>query len=84
MSRRGHKTGTICTYFKTWLLKTDGKGCVEISDPIPFDSQGTDTKASMTEVRQCKHWQLIEHEACFNPDHSEAPHAGKQRRVNIE
>lgn len=51
MSRRGHKTGIISSYHYTWLLKTDGEGCVWISDPVRYDSEGTDTRASVTEVR---------------------------------
>ena len=51
MSRRGHKTGTISNYVHTWLLKTDGKGRVWLSDPIPYDAIGTDSSTSVTEVR---------------------------------
>lgn len=51
MSRGGHKTGTITTYNHTWLLKTDGRGCIWISDPIPYHTEGSDSRASVTEVR---------------------------------
>ena len=50
MSRRGHKAGIISSYHTTWLLKTDGKGCVWISDPIAYDCAGTQDRASVTEV----------------------------------
>ncbi len=52
MSRRGHKTGTITSYKHTWLLKTDGEGCVWISDAIPCHTKGSDSRASVTEVRR--------------------------------
>lgn len=52
MSRRGHKTGNITTYKHTWLLKTDGRGCVWMSDPIPCHTEGSDSRASVTEVRR--------------------------------
>ena len=52
MSRRGHGTGTICTYSHTWLLKTDKKGLVQITPAIRHDQKGTSTKVSVTEVRQ--------------------------------
>ena len=54
MSRRGHKTGTITTYNHTWLPKTDGWGCVWISDAIPYHTEGSDSRASVTEVRHCQ------------------------------
>ena len=52
MARRGHKTGIISTYHDTWLLRTDGQGCVWISEAIPRDRQGNDRLASVTEVWQ--------------------------------
>lgn len=52
MSRRGHETGIISTYFHTWLLKTDKKGCVLITPAVRHDQVGTSTKVSATEVRQ--------------------------------
>lgn len=52
MARRGHKTGIISTYDHTWLLQTDGLGCVWISEAIPKDRQGDDKCASVTEVWQ--------------------------------
>ena len=54
MSRRGHKTGVMSSYNITWLLKTDGKGCVWISDPVAYDCPGTQDIASATEVRHGK------------------------------
>ncbi len=50
MSRRGHTTGIISTYYNTWLLKTDRKGTLWVTDAIPFDATGTDTEPSVTEV----------------------------------
>ena len=52
MSRRGHETGIISTYFHTWLLKTDKKGCVLITPAVRHDQEGMSTKVSVTEVRQ--------------------------------
>ena len=57
MSRRGHKTGIISTYHHTWLLKTDGRGKVWISDAIPRERQGDAGLASVTEVWQS--WDYI-------------------------
>ena len=52
MSRSGHVTGTISTYFHTWLLKTDKKGVVKVTPAIRHDQKGTRTEVSVTEVRQ--------------------------------
>ena len=52
MSRRGHKTGIISTYFHTWLLNTDKKGCVFITPAVSHAKKGTSTRVSVTEVRQ--------------------------------
>ncbi len=50
MSRRGLKTGIISTYEYTWLVKTNRRGDVWISDAIHFTSQGDESHASVTEV----------------------------------
>ena len=52
MSRRGHQTGIISTYFHTWLLSRAGEGCLKISSAIRHDTMGTPTTVTVTEVRQ--------------------------------
>lgn len=50
MARRGHKTGSISTYEYTWLLKTNGRGVVQVSDAIPSARQGDESCALAIEV----------------------------------
>ena len=79
MSRRGHKTGIISNYDNTWLLKTNGEGCVWISDPISYDTEGTDIRASVTEVRQCKARYLRLREGCHHFDNIPVVHRPASR-----
>lgn len=51
MAAWGHEYGLISTFFTTWVLRTDGKGKVWISEGIANSAVGSESQVSVTQVR---------------------------------
>lgn len=51
MSRRGHVSGAIGTYDNLWILVADRRGGLQISPAIPYHTNSSASRASVTEVR---------------------------------
>ena len=59
MAKRGHACGVVSTFFTTWVLKTDGRGTLWVSDGIAHSATGSDTQASVTQVCAPQHMPVL-------------------------